>query len=102
MQGLVEGERLLERKQMLGPVVTGECLRDRLGTGVAPGIAQACQHLGVTLAGEGPWPAPLATIDAFLRALMRGKMPDDNKGYVARLFNRASQVAKVSRARGVG
>ena len=23
-----------------------------LGTGLAPGIAQACQHLGVTLAGE--------------------------------------------------
>jgi|GEM_PF-3867278 len=37
---------------MLGPVVAGECLRDRLGTGVAPGIAQACQHLGGTLAGE--------------------------------------------------
>ena len=37
---------------MLGAVVTGERLLDRLSTGVAPIIAQARQHLGVTLAGE--------------------------------------------------
>ena len=37
---------------MLGAVVTGERLLDRLSTRVAPIIAQARQHLGVTLAGE--------------------------------------------------
>ena len=49
---VVEGECLLERKQMLGAVATGERLLDRLGTGVATVIAQARQHLGVSLAGE--------------------------------------------------
>src|SRR3954466_765293 len=39
--GRVEGERLFERKQMLGPVVAGERLRDRLRTGVTTGMAQA-------------------------------------------------------------
>ena len=50
--GVVEGKCLLERKQVLGAVASGERLLDRLGTGVAPVIAQARQHLGVTLAGE--------------------------------------------------
>ena len=39
-------------QQVLGAVVTGERLLDRLSTSVAPIIAQARQHLGVTLAGE--------------------------------------------------
>ncbi len=52
MVRIVEGKCLFERKQVLGAVVTGERLLDRLGTGVAPVIAQARQHLGVMLAGE--------------------------------------------------
>ena len=49
---VIEGEGLLERKQVLGAVGTGERLLDRLSAGVATVIAQAGQHLGVTLAGE--------------------------------------------------
>ena len=41
--GGVEGERLLERKQMLGAVAAGERLCDRLGTGVATVMA-ICPH----------------------------------------------------------
>ena len=50
--GVVEGECLLERKQMLGAVAAGERLRDRLGTGVATVMAQARQRLRVALAGK--------------------------------------------------
>src|ERR1700716_806938 len=48
--GGVEGERLLERKQMLGAVAAGERLCDRLGTGVATVMAQGCQRFRVALA----------------------------------------------------
>ena len=37
--GVVKGECLIERKQMLGTVATGERLRDRLGAGVAAVMA---------------------------------------------------------------
>ena len=50
--GGVEGERLLERKQMLGAVAAGERLCDRLGTGVATVMAQGCQRFRVALAGQ--------------------------------------------------
>ena len=53
MVGVVEGECLLECKQVLGAVATGERLLDRLSTGVTPVIAQARQHFGITLSGEG-------------------------------------------------
>ena len=49
---VVEGECLFERKKMLGPVAAGERLRNCLGAGVAAVMAQARQHLGVTLAGK--------------------------------------------------
>src|SRR5882757_4223968 len=49
---VVKGECLLECKQMLGAVAPGECLRDRLGTGVATVMAQARQRLRVALASE--------------------------------------------------
>ena len=52
MVGVVEGKCLLQRKQVLGAIATGERLLDRLSTGVAPVIAQARQHLGVTFASE--------------------------------------------------
>ena len=50
--GGVEGERLLERKQMLGAVAARERLCDRLGTGVATVMAQGCQRFRVALAGQ--------------------------------------------------
>src|SRR3954468_16663477 len=50
--GGVEGERLLERKQMLGAVAAGERLCDRLGTGVATVMAQGCQRFRVALASK--------------------------------------------------
>src|SRR6185437_8663104 len=49
---VVEGERLFERKQMLRPVVAGECLCDRLRTGVTTVMAQARQRLRVALSGK--------------------------------------------------
>jgi len=50
--GVVEGERLLERKQMLGAEVAGERHCDRLGTGVATVMAQGRQRLRVALASK--------------------------------------------------
>ena len=50
--GVVKRKCLLERKQMLGAIASGERLRDRLRTGVATVMAQARQHVGVALAGE--------------------------------------------------
>ena len=58
---VVEGECLLERKQVLGAVATGERLLDRLSTGVAPVIAQVRQRFGVMLAGEDSADDPLAS-----------------------------------------
>ena len=52
MVGVVESERLFQRKQVLGAVATGERLLDCLSTGVTAVIAQARQHIGVTFAGE--------------------------------------------------
>ena len=52
MVRLVQGERLLERKQMLGAVAAGERLCDRLGAGVATVMAQARQRVRVALAGK--------------------------------------------------
>ena len=48
---VVKRKCLLERKQMLGAIASGERLRDRLRTGVATVMAQARQHVGVALAG---------------------------------------------------
>ena len=48
----IEGECLLERKQMLGAVVAGERLRDCIRTGAATVMAQARQHVRVALARE--------------------------------------------------
>ena len=52
MVSVVEGECLLQSKQVLGAVATGERLLDRLRTGVASVITQLRQHLGVMFAGE--------------------------------------------------
>src|SRR5260370_34517245 len=50
--GVVKRKCLLERKQMLGAVASGERLRDRLGAGVATVMAQARQRLRIALAGK--------------------------------------------------
>jgi len=50
--GVVKRKCLLERKQMLGAVASGECLRDRLGAGVAAVMALARQRLRIALAGK--------------------------------------------------
>ena len=50
--GVVKRKCLLERKQMLGAVASGERLRDRLGAGVAAVMAQARQRLRIALAGN--------------------------------------------------
>lgn len=42
---IVEGERLFQREQVLGAVVSGESLLDRFATGVAAVIPQAPQRL---------------------------------------------------------
>jgi hypothetical protein len=47
---VIESERLLERKQVLGTVMPGERLRDRFDAGVAARVAQKGQHGGITLA----------------------------------------------------
>ena len=49
---VVKGECLIERKQMLRAVASGERLRDRLDTGVATVVAQARQRLRIALAGK--------------------------------------------------
>src|SRR5438067_11719890 len=49
---VVRRKCLLERKQMLAAVASGERLRDRLGTGVATVMAQARQRFRVSLAGK--------------------------------------------------
>src|SRR5262249_22343272 len=50
--GVVKRKCLLERKQMLGAIASGERLRDRLGAGVATVMAQARQRLRIALAGK--------------------------------------------------
>src|SRR5476649_1894534 len=50
--GVVKRKCLLERKQMLGAVASGERLRDRLGAGVATVMAQARQRLRIALASK--------------------------------------------------
>lgn len=50
--GVVEGECLLERETVLGPVALGKRLRDRLRTGMATVMAQARQRLRVALVGK--------------------------------------------------
>ncbi len=50
--GVVKRKCLLERKQMLGAIVSGERLRDRLGAGVATVMAQARQRLRIALASK--------------------------------------------------
>src|SRR4029077_13828645 len=50
--GVVKRKCLLERKQMLGAVASGERLRDRLGAGVATVIAQDRPRLWIALAGK--------------------------------------------------
>src|SRR5260370_7638090 len=51
---VVKRKCLLECKQMLGAVASGERLRDRLGAGVATVMAQARQRLRIALAGKDP------------------------------------------------
>lgn len=49
---VLEGECLIERKQMLRAVGSGERLRDRLYTGVATVMPQARQRLRIPVAGK--------------------------------------------------
>ena len=50
--GVVKGECLIERKQMLGAIVASECLCDHLSAGVATVMAQARQRLRIAFAGK--------------------------------------------------
>src|ERR1700712_5736257 len=52
--GVVKRKCLLERKQMLGAVASGERLRDRLGAGVAAVMAQARQRPACSPATASP------------------------------------------------
>lgn len=54
MVGVVEGERPLQRKQVLGAVAAGERLLDRFSIGVAPVIAQVREHFGVMDRADDP------------------------------------------------
>ena len=49
---IVQFQCLLQREDVLGAVVAGQRLLDCLSTGVAALVAQARQHVGVTLAGD--------------------------------------------------
>lgn len=52
MVGVLKRKCLLERKQTLGAIASGERLHDRLRTSVATVMAQARQRLRIVLAGK--------------------------------------------------